>query len=98
MNKVLPEGGFRSQTEKEVGKRIGEVFEKCGDNIEENLEHFPKFIRRQRLTRFLSLYEIFKRILPVKGSIVECGVYKGFGLMSWANFSAVLEPANLTRR
>jgi hypothetical protein len=46
----------------------------------------------------LSLYEIFKRVLPVKGSIVECGVYKGFSLMAWANFSAVLEPANLTRR
>ncbi len=34
----------------------------------------------------------------MKGSIVECGVFRGFGLMAWANFSAVLEPANLTRR
>jgi len=44
------------------------------------------------------MYEIFKRILPVKGSIVECGVFRGFGTMSWAKLSAILEPENLTRR
>jgi hypothetical protein len=44
------------------------------------------------------LYEIFKLIVPVKGSIVECGVFKGFGVMSWAKLSAMLEPENLTRR
>lgn len=98
MSKVIPEGGFRSPTESEVGKRIAEIFAGNENSVEENLEHFPKFIRRQRLTRLLALYEIFKRILPIKGSIVECGVYKGFGLMSWANFSAVLEPSNLSRR
>jgi hypothetical protein len=34
----------------------------------------------------------------VKGSVVECGVYRGFGLMSWAKLSAMLEPEDLTRR
>lgn len=98
MSKIAPEGGFRSQAEKEVGRRLEEVFNKCSDSLEVKLDNFPKYIRRQKLTRLLSLYEIFKEILPVKGSIVECGVYKGFGLMAWANMSAVLEPANLTRR
>jgi hypothetical protein len=37
-------------------------------------------------------------VLPVKGSIIECGVYRGFGLMTWAKLSAMLEPENLTRR
>jgi hypothetical protein len=44
------------------------------------------------------MYEIFKLALPVKGSVVECGVFKGFGVMSWAKLSAMLEPENLTRR
>ncbi|MDP2168342.1 MAG: TylF/MycF/NovP-related O-methyltransferase [Thermodesulfovibrionales bacterium] len=98
MSEITPEGGFRTAEEKDVGKRLEKVFRECPDSIEVKLDNFLKYIRRQRLTRLLSLYEIFKRALPVKGSIIECGVYKGFGLMAWANMSAVLEPANLTRR
>lgn len=44
------------------------------------------------------MYELFKLVLPVKGSIVECGVFRGFGLMAWAKLSTILEPENLTRR
>jgi hypothetical protein len=95
---IKPEGGFRAASEKDVGKRIEAIFNKTPDSIENKLENFTKYIRRQKLTRLLALYEVFKRIMPVKGSIVECGVYSGFGLMAWANMSAVLEPANLTRR
>lgn len=98
MKTVTPEGGFRTQEEKETGKKLEDVFSKCSDSIEVKLDNFPKYIRRQKLTRLLSLYEIFRKILHVKGSIIECGVYKGFGLMAWANMSAILEPANITRR
>jgi len=98
MKNVLPEGGFRAESEKEIGKRIEAIFNKNPDSIESKLENFTKYIRRQKLTRLLALYEIFKKVLPVKGSIVECGVYGGFGLMAWANISSILEPANLTRR
>src|SRR5690606_11639107 len=73
-------------------------FERNPSSWETKLENFPKYVRRQNLTRFIALYEIFKRQLPVKGSIVECGVNHGFGLMTWAKLSAILEPVNLTRR
>ncbi len=95
---IQPEGGFRTQAEREAATRLAHAFERCADSIETKLDNFTKYIRRQRLTRLLALYEIFKRIVNVKGSIIECGVYRGFTLMAWANISAVLEPANLTRR
>jgi Macrocin-O-methyltransferase (TylF) len=98
MEGATPEGGFRNDTEQLIGGRLEKVFRMCPDTVEVKLDNFTKYIRRQRLTRLLSLYEIFKRVLPVKGSIIECGVYRGFGLMAWANMSAVMEPANLTRR
>jgi hypothetical protein len=98
MNDIRPEGGFRTEAEKMIGQKIEHIFLQCSDSVETKLDNFTKYIKRQRLTRLLSLYEIFKRVLPVKGSIIECGVYGGFGLMAWANMSAVLEPANLTRR
>jgi hypothetical protein len=96
--RILPEGGFRTEVEGQVGQEIARIFSASPDDLETKLENFPKYIRRQKVTRFIALYEIFKKILSVKGSIVECGVYRGFGLMTWANLSAVLEPNNLTRR
>ena len=95
---VIAEGGFRTSAEAEEATTNKECFEKNPDSWEKKLEAFPKYVRRQNLTRFLALYEIFKRAVPVKGSIVECGVHRGFGLMTWAKLSAIIEPVNLTRR
>jgi hypothetical protein len=89
---------FRTAAENEVGQEVETIFERSNDPIEIRLENFPKYVRRQHLKRFLAMYEVFRRILPVKGSIVECGVFRGFGLMSWAKLSTILEPENLTRR
>ena len=89
---------FKTELEQKVGKSLENIFVNCSDSIEAKLENFPKYVRRQHLKRFLAMYELFKLILPVKGSIVECGVFRGFSLMSWAKLSTILEPENLTRR
>lgn len=96
--KPIVEAGFRSDAERQVGARHKACFDKSPDSWEKKMESFPKYVRRQNITRMLAQYEIFKRILPVKGSIVECGVFRGGGLMTWAKLSAILEPVNLTRR
>ncbi len=97
-NQVPVSGGLRTSAEQEEGKRNESCFKRNPETWEKKMENFPKYVRRQNLTRFLSLYEIFKKIRNVKGSVVECGVYQGFGTMTWAKLSAVLEPVNLTRR
>jgi len=89
---------LRTEMERQVGKNIERIFLNCPDSMEIKLENFPKYVRRQHLKRFLALYEIFKLVLPVKGSVVECGVGHGFTLMAWAKLSTMLEPENLTRR
>ncbi len=96
--KITPEAGFRTRVEKNVSKQLESVFLNCIDSVETKLDNFPKYIREQQLRRLFALYEIFKKILPVKGSVIECGVYGGFGLMSWALMSSILEPVNLNRR
>jgi hypothetical protein len=89
---------YRTEAENAVGREIESIFQRCTDPVEVRLENFPKYVRRQHLKRFLAMYELFKRVVPVKGSVVECGVFRGFGLMSWAKLSTILEPENLTRR
>ncbi len=89
---------LRTAAEAQVGPALARTFDASPDTIEDRLETFPRYARRKTITRFVTLYELFKLALPVKGSVVECGVFRGFGLMTWAHLSAVLEPANLTRR
>jgi len=89
---------FRTEKELEVGKSIENIFNKNPDSVEIKLENFPKYVRRQHLKRFLTLYEIYKNLLNVKGSIVELGVFRGFSLTSWAKLSAIMEPENLIRK
>jgi macrocin-O-methyltransferase TylF-like protien len=89
---------LRTETERRVGENIERIFLESPEKIEIRLENFTKYVRRQHLKRFIAMYELFKLVLPVKGSVIECGVYQGFALMAWAKLSAMLEPENLTRR
>ncbi|MGE3277312.1 MAG: TylF/MycF/NovP-related O-methyltransferase [Vicinamibacterales bacterium] len=89
---------LRTPAESQVGPALAAAFESSPDTVEARLETFPRYARRKTITRFITLYELFKLAVPVKGSVVECGVFRGFGLMTWAHLSAVIEPANLTRR
>ncbi|NOT84747.1 MAG: class I SAM-dependent methyltransferase [Methylococcaceae bacterium] len=67
-------------------------------SIQSKLDNFELYVRRQSLTRFLARYELFKQTLDVKGSIIECGVHHGGGLMAWAKMSAGLEPMAIHRK
>lgn len=49
------------------------------------LKLFPVLARRQWLKRFLAHVELFKMTLEVPGDVAELGVYRGLGLMTWAN-------------
>lgn len=96
--KAGDQGSLRNQGEQQAAAMFVEVFEQTALSPLQKLSEFARFVRHQDITRLLARYEIFKRVLHVKGSIIECGVLHGSGLMSWANFSAILEPTNLTRR
>lgn len=63
----------------------------------EIVEDFTKYVPRQILARFLVRNELFKMVLNVKGSIIECGIFRGGGLMAWAQLSSIYEPVNYHR-
>lgn len=74
------------------------IFNESACDTQTKLDNFAKYVRRQRLSRFLALYELFNLQRLTKGCIVECGVHHGAGLMTWAKLSAALEPYALDRR
>lgn len=66
--------------------------------MDERFLYFAKYVRRHELARFMVQYELFKKVQSVKGSIVECGVYQGAGVMAWAKLAETLEPYNFLRK
>lgn len=94
----IQESRYTNQREIDYRIELERYFdESVGTNVEK-LQSFAKFVPRQTLTRFLVKHELFKKVLEVHGSIIECGVYMGGGLMTFAQLSAIFEPVNHQRR
>lgn len=68
------------------------------EKLNPNSQCFAKYTSRQAISRFLARCELFKMVLNVKGSIVECGVFEGQGLMTWAQLSSIYEPYHFYRK
>jgi hypothetical protein len=82
----------------EYYRRLNEYYAASAGSNVDKLRAFPKFVPVAELGRFLAKSRIFERVLTVPGSVVECGVFAGGGLMTWAALSAILEPLNHVRR
>ena len=55
---------------------------------------FNLYMNRERLSKFLIHYEIFKKIKNKKGSIVECGVFKGTSFSRFGMFRELFKMKN----
>jgi hypothetical protein len=88
----------RSEKEQDYAVQMERCIAESPFSNLERLQNFTLYTPRQDMTNFLVRYEIFKRVLEIQGSIVECGVLRGGGLMAWAQFSAIFEPTNHQRR
>jgi hypothetical protein len=88
----------QSERDRVYAARLDQYFQNSlGENLDK-LRSFSKFVPRQLLTKFIANHELFRHVLPVHGHIIECGVYLGAGLMTWAQLSAIYEPVNHVRR
>ena len=82
----------------EYYRQLNDYYASSAGTHVDKLRAFPKFVPVAELGRFLARSRIFERVLTVPGSVVECGVFSGGGLMTWAALSAILEPLNHVRR
>ncbi|MFH0899279.1 MAG: TylF/MycF/NovP-related O-methyltransferase [Pseudomonadota bacterium] len=68
-----------------IEQRIADHLAKHAISGLDAVKHFPVLARRQLLKRFLAHVELFKMTLGIPGDIAELGVFRGLGLMTWAN-------------
>jgi predicted O-methyltransferase YrrM len=93
------EGAF--ETRKFAGRKsqyhegLAEILS-LGYEEEDLIHHFPSFVGHMTLSRFLVLYDLYKRTLGVAGHIAEAGVYKGAGTLFLAKLTQIFEPESLT--
>ncbi len=74
------------------------TFEASHCDTRAKLKNFTKYVRRHELARFLVQYQLFEKTKHLKGSVVECGVHEGGGVMTWAKLSEICEPYNYHRK
>src|SRR5262245_9139227 len=91
-----PSGRTDADNQYEVGMEAY-LDDSLGTNMDK-LRSFAEFAPRQILSTFLGKNALFQHVLGVHGHIIECGVFLGAGLMTWANLSAIYEPFNHVRR
>jgi len=92
------DGKSQSKNDLNQFEATARLFESEQIDLIERIEAFPKYVSRQSMAKFLTKYELFKKIIGVNGSIVECGALHGAGTLAWAKLSAIFEPANHTRK
>jgi len=84
--------------DQQMWDRIEQAVEKNQRPLRDVLESFPVYTRRVNLTRFLIHYELYKRIADLPGNIIECGVYRGNGLLTWAKLLEIFHGGDRIRK
>jgi hypothetical protein len=79
------DGFKKTGSDEQVESSIEEHIRKYEIDTLDVLKLFPVLARRQWLKRFLAHIELFQKTLEVPGDIAELGVFRGLGLMTWAN-------------
>jgi hypothetical protein len=87
-----------SAKEVELRRDIVSLFRQCPIPDHEILESLPLFIKRRDLMRMLFINELYKKILPVPGVIMEFGIWWGKNMALYQSLRGMYEPYNHVRK
>lgn len=90
--------GFKKSVEDySVEEKLATHCEEYGIGPLDAVKLFPVLARRVWLKRFLAHSDLFRQTLDVPGDIAELGVFRGLGLMTWANLLEIYCIGNRTK-
>ena len=87
-----------SNDEKDYYLKRFQLIDNQNVDLKDYLDDPFVFSNRQSIAAILSKIELFKKILKIKGSIVECGSYKGNSSMLFYHLSSIYEPYAFNRK
>ncbi len=83
-----------SENQKSAQERRSDYFDSGVGTTLQKLHSFMRFVSRQDVAKHRAYVALFEMTRGIVGSIAECGVYFGQGLMTYANLAAAFEPYN----
>ncbi len=89
---------YKSDGEKTNRETLLSLFKSCPIADSEILSNLGLFLSRQALSRVLLLNELYQKIVPVPGCVMEFGVQWGHSLALYESFRGIYEPYNYNRR
>ena len=85
---------LQSEQQKSVEDLRSQYFDSGLGSTRDKLRSVTRFIGRQETAKVLAYAELIRITSGCAGSIADCGVYYGGGLMTYATVLAALEPYN----
>ena len=98
MKKEIKIRTYRSEKELACQKNLGQLFRGCPIPENELLSNLGLFLTRQTLSRILFINDLYKKILPVNGIVIEFGTRWGHNLVLFETLRQTYEPYNHTRK
>lgn len=87
-----------SDNEARGSSSLAQLMERAPLTTDERLANSHLFVRRQALSRMLTLDTIYREILEIPGCIIQCGVRYGGDLVTLSSLRGIHEPYNYSRR
>ncbi|MCD4762105.1 crotonobetainyl-CoA--carnitine CoA-transferase [bacterium] len=97
-NKKIHTKPLSSKKEDSLRDGFINLYKKCPIPKNEILANLNLFIKRQDISKILFLNEIYKKIIPVHGVIMELGTRWGRNLALFESLRGIYEPYNLSRK
>jgi len=89
---------FRQQEIEILAKYSEQFKDSASKKPEMTMYNWPRYVRTNEITRFITFYETYKLIQDVQGSVFQAGVLEGNTLFTFAHLIENFEPRNYTRK
>lgn len=84
--------------DKNYWKILSEIQKNRNYSLEDMLRQWPAYVMRRDLPRFLSHYELFKKVVDLPGCIIDLGVWKGTSFFTWSSLLEIFTPYDRSRK
>ena len=90
--------GLISDRDREYWSKFDDILENSPHSEEHLLALWPVYVRRISMVRFLSHYELFKKIQNLPGDILDLGVSRGVSFFTFHKMLELFNPTDTSRK